>query len=109
MFSKELVSFIDGLDLFIKNKRSNNYNKERDILVRTIKINEEVGELYNEVLTSIGDQRSEKTEKYDKSNLEGEFADVIFQVLVLAKAMDVNMDESMNRKMKKIRKRFNLK
>lgn len=47
-------------------------------------------------------------ESHSKESLENEFADVLFSLLILAKNMDVDVENAVNTKMIKIRKRFDL-
>lgn len=111
MLSKELKDFIDKVDLFLRKthlEKKGNYNKIEDIFAGMIKVTEEVGELSNEVLAFSNYQRKEKADKHNQETLESEFADVLFSLLVLAKTMDVNMDEAVTKKMQKIKERFNL-
>ena len=69
------------------------------------KVIEEMGELFNEMLTHKGYQRKEKLEKIQVDEIKKEFADVIFTVLILAKRFDVNIEEAMKIKMNEIKQR----
>ena len=109
MFSKELLEFIDKVDLKLSEKYTSDFDKEKGILARAVKMNEEVGELCNEVLSYTNDQRQEKLSKHNEDTLGSEFADVIFTTLLLAKSMDVDMEVAINKKMKKVKKRFEIK
>ena len=75
-------------------------------MARTVKLTEELGELCNEVLAFNGDQRKEKLDKYDKNNLPNEFADVIITTLLLAKTMNVDIQEALKQKIKSINERY---
>ena len=75
------------------------------ILSCVVKMNEEVGELCGEVLCSQGGQRQEKLDNYKKENLEGEFADVMITVLMLAEVMGVDIKKALKNKIKKIEER----
>ena len=101
---KELLEFIE-----IENKRINDLfkiDKEKMVLAQTVKLSEEVGELSSEVLAHNSLQRFKKLENHDKSNIHGEFADVIFTTLILAKTMDVDIEKALKNKIEKINKRY---
>lgn len=104
----ELIDFIKKEDHRLRNHYGNP-PKERRILSRTVKLMEENGELANEILASISDQRNSKLKKKDSGNLSEEFADVIITTLLLAKSADVDIKEALIRKINKINKRDYLK
>ena len=104
MDMKELLEFIE-----IENKRINDLfkiDKEKMALAQTVKLSEEVGELSSEVLAHKSLQRFKKLENHDKSNIQDEFADVIFTTLILAKTMDVDIEKALKNKIEKINKRY---
>ncbi|MCB9802936.1 hypothetical protein H6761_02880 [Candidatus Nomurabacteria bacterium] len=101
---EELLQFINNEDQRLIQFKNGNNEKER-ILSRTVKMTEELGELCNEVLSFIGDQRKEKLERTDKDNLPNEFADVIITTLLLAKTMNVDIVKALEDKIEKIKKR----
>ncbi len=76
--------------------------REKDILAKTVKLSEEVGELSNEILSSLSLQRKSKLEKFDVHNLYEEFADIILATISLANAMKVDIDRAVDSKMKKL-------
>lgn len=102
---KDLLKFIE-----IENKRLRTYypniDEDKIILARTVKLTEELGELCSEVLAHKSLQRKQKLENHDKENLQEEFADVIITALVLAKAMNVDIEKALENKIKKINKRY---
>lgn len=71
---------------------------------RMVKTTEEVGELSDAVLDYFGRQRSDKDHNAD--NLALEVADVIIAVSILAKTFNVNIEEALQTKIAKIRKRI---
>lgn len=79
--------------------------EEKEILTLTVKLNEEVGELCNDILAILRLQRKSKLEKFDKRNMYEEFADVIITTLQLADAARVDTERAVNDKLKKIEKR----
>jgi NTP pyrophosphatase (non-canonical NTP hydrolase) len=102
---KELLKFIELENKRIR-KRYPKLDKEKLILAQTVKINEELGELYNEVLNHCSLQRKEKLDNTDKRAIEEEFSDVLITTLLLAKRMDVDIEKALEEKINKINKRY---
>lgn len=75
---------------------------EKEILTKTVKLNEEVGELCNDILSVLKLQRRAKLEKFNKTNIYQEFADVIITTIQLADAAGVNVERAVEDKLKKI-------
>lgn len=75
-------------------KRYPDYAKdpEKAILARSVKLNEEVGELMDEVLHKLKLQRAEK--EYDPDNLQKEFGDVFNSLLLLGLSLGVDVPEA---------------
>lgn len=97
--------FIDAQHAFFR-KVKRQTKKDR-VFARTIKLGEEYGELCDEVLASVGDQRKTKLAKEKTGDLEGEFADVLIVLFMLAKAMDVDVMKALDAKVKKIKAKHN--
>jgi NTP pyrophosphatase (non-canonical NTP hydrolase) len=76
--------------------------KEKDILSKTVKLSEEVGELSNEILSTLSLQRKSKLERSDKKNMYEEFADVILSTVALANSMGVDLDRAVKAKLEKV-------
>jgi NTP pyrophosphatase (non-canonical NTP hydrolase) len=102
---KELLKFIEIENGRLK-KRYLNLDKEKMILAQTVKINEELGELYNEILKHCSLQRKEKLDNMDKKDIEEEFSDVLITTLLLAKSMDIDIENALKEKISKINKRY---
>lgn len=79
---------------------------EKEILTKTIKLNEEVGELCNDILAILKLQRKAKLESFDRHNIYEEFADVIITTLQLASIANVDIERAVAEKMKKIMLRY---
>lgn len=79
---------------------------EKEILSKTVKLNEEVGELCNDILSILRLQRRSKLEKFDKRNIYQEFADVIITTIQLASAAGVDVDRAMKDKLATIEKKY---
>jgi len=79
------------------------FDIKRDPHLSFTQLMEEVGELAQEI-------NSEKlrNKKINYKNLQGEFADVIIQISILAKMLDVDIDEAVEKKIKVLEKRHNL-
>lgn len=80
--------------------------KEKEILYNTVKLNEEVGELCNDILAILKLQRRSKLDKFDKRNIYEEFADVIITTITLALAAGVDTQRALGDKLEKIEKRY---
>lgn len=102
---KDILKFIELEDKRLQ-ERFNYIDKEKMILARTVKVSEEVGELCNEVLTSVKLQRKEKLASHGRKELEGEFADVLLTTLLLARTMEIDIEKSMEEKIEKINERY---
>lgn len=104
---KNLQDKVKQLDASKKMKFRLYSEAEKDILTKTIKLNEEVGELCNDVLSVLKLQRKSKLEKFEKKNFYEEFADVIITTLQLANSAGVNIERAIGDKLKKIESRQN--
>ena len=79
--------------------------KDQEILAKTVKLSEEVGELCNDVLGILKLQRKSKLDKFDKDNIYQEFADVVISVMSLASSAGVDLERAIKDKLLKIEKR----
>src|SRR3989344_1976222 len=80
--------------------------REKEILTKTVKLNEEVGELCNDILSILKLQRRAKLQNFDKRNMYEEFADVIITAMQLAIAAGVDVERAVGDKLKKIEGRY---
>lgn len=80
--------------------------REKDILFKTVKLSEEVGELSNDILSVLSLQRKSKLDRFDKTNLYEEFADVILSVVKLANSLRVDLERAIRDKTKKIEENY---
>lgn len=103
---KDLLKFIEIEDERLKKYYGGYDDQEKRILTRTVKLTEEFGELCNEVLARKSLQRKQKLDNHNKENLPEEFADVIITALLLAKAMNVDIEKAIEKKIKKVNKRY---
>ncbi|MCX6795980.1 MAG: hypothetical protein NTW06_00600 [Candidatus Falkowbacteria bacterium] len=103
---KDLIKFIKKEDKRLRKHYGNYKDEEKRILVRTIKLTEELGELCDEVLSLNSMQRKDKLDKYDVNNLSEEFADVLITTLLLAEVMKVDIEKALKQKIRRIDKRY---
>lgn len=104
---KTLQTRINKLNTIAKPHYKLYSQEEKEILTKTIKLNEEVGELCNDILSVLKLQRKSKLEKFDKRNFYEEFADVIITTMQLAGVARVDIERALNDKLHKIEKRYN--
>ena len=76
--------------------------REKDILAKTVKLSEEVGELSNDVLSHMSLQRKSKLDVFHKENMYQEFADIIISTINLANVLKVDLDRALRDKVEKI-------
>lgn len=79
-------------------------DKER-LLLRLAKLTEEVGELSQDILLSLGNGRKEKVDTFTPSQLEDEFADVMICTYLLAKSASIDIDSAVHNKFQKIKEK----
>ena len=103
---KDLLKFIETEDKRLKKYYGGYTDREKRILARTVKLSEELGELCSAVLAFNSMQRKEKLDGYDAENLSEEFADVLITVLLLAKAIDIDIEKALDKKINKINGRY---
>lgn len=103
---QDLIKFIETEDERLKKYFGSYPDQEKRILARTVKLTEELGELCEEVLSHNSMQRKQKLGCHDKEKLPEEFADVIITTLLLAKAMNMDIEKALENKIEKINKRY---
>lgn len=69
-----------------------------------LKVMEELGELYEEILVKEGLQRDEKLKDKD-SEIGEEFADVLITILILANNLEVDIEKELEEKIEMIQDR----
>lgn len=102
---KELDAFIDEEYQRLKEYFPHLQDREKQILARTVKLSEELGELCDEVLGALALQRKSKMASRDPQKLQDEFADVIIVAFLLAKDLDIDIAQALEQKIQKIRNR----
>ena len=99
---KQLQTHLSKKELDLRIKFHTLTMREKDILAKTVKLTEEVGELANDILATLSIQRKSKLEEFDKTNLYQEVADIIISTIVLANILRVDVDRAVKEKMEKI-------
>ena len=103
----EFQDFIDQQSAFLRSTVAKDDTEKEFVLGRVVKISEEFGELCDEVLASMGNQRKSKMDGRDIENLSDEFADVVITTFLLAKAMDIDVLTALSKKIEKIKAKHN--
>lgn len=104
---QELVAEYKLISTFL-NDRWPLKDHDQRVFARTMKIVEELGELADEILTSMNLQRNSKIEAFSRENIEDEFADVMASLILLANEMDLDVEKIMRRKLQFTRDRFEM-
>lgn len=81
-------------------------DQKQRIFARTMKLVEELGELADELLSSMNLQRADKQEAFHDQKVEDEFADVLASVVLLAAELDIDIEAVMKRKIEFTKQRF---
>ena len=103
----ELVKQYQEISNFL-NERWPLKNQEQKVFARTMKIMEELGELSDEILTSMNLQRNTKIANFTQQNVEDEFADVLGSLILLGIELDIDVEKVMQRKIDFTRERFEM-
>lgn len=90
------------------NKRWPLKSEDQRIFARTMKLVEELGELADEILTSMNLQRKSKIAKFSRENMEDEFADVLASALLLGNELGIDVEKVLERKIQLTRLRFEM-
>ncbi len=104
---KDLVKEYEKISEFLNSKWPLK-NSDHKIFARTMKIMEELGELSDEILTSMNLQRNTKIAKFSRENVEDEFADVLGSLILLGIELDIDVEKVMEKKIKFTRERFEM-
>jgi NTP pyrophosphatase (non-canonical NTP hydrolase) len=107
MTIQSLVNQYKKISTFLNEKWPLKDHDQR-VFARTMKIVEELGELSDEILTSMNLQRDTKIAKFSKQNVEDEFADVLGSLILLGIEMDMDIEKIIQRKIDYTRDRFEM-
>jgi len=83
-------------------------DKNQQIFARTMKIVEELGELADEILTSMNLARDTKIANFSRENMEDEFADVLASLILLSNELDIDVEKVIKKKLKFTKDRFGM-
>lgn len=83
-------------------------DNQQYIFARIMKLVEELGELSDEILTSMNLARDSKIAKFSRENMEDEFADVLASLILLAIELDIDVEKVIKRKITFTRDRFEM-
>ncbi len=98
---KSIDEVQENIDDYIKNFEEG-YWPELVILAR---LTEEIGELARELNSEYG-KKPKKKEHFNK-NIEMEIGDTLFTLICLSNSLDINLDEALNKTLRKYKKRNN--
>lgn len=104
---KDLVKEYKKISNFLNSKWPLK-NSDHKVFARTMKIMEELGELSDEILTSMNLQRNTKIAQFSRENVEDEFADVLGSLILLGIELDIDVEKVMEKKIKFTRDRFEM-
>lgn len=103
----ELMEQYTAIAAFL-NERWPLKDKDHRVFARTMKMVEELGELSDEILTSMNLQRNSKIAKFSQQNVEDEFADVLASLLLLGCELEIDIEEVIKRKIDFTKERFGI-
>ena len=83
-------------------------SKMKRVFGKTIKLVEELGEMADDILSSMHLQRKSKVAKFKKENLEDEYADVLSSLILLGIELDIDIEKVIKRKITYTKKRFKM-
>ena len=87
----------------IVSKIDKKYGVKRNPHFSFTQLMEEIGELAREI-----NSPKLRGKKRDKNNLQGEFADIILQLSILAKMLDVDLEKSVREKIKVLKQKHKI-
>ena len=83
-------------------------NKDQRVFARTMKIMEELGELSDELLSSMNLQRGTKLQAFSAQNVVDEFADVLACLVLLGIELDIDIEKAITEKIAFTRDRLEI-
>lgn len=101
----ELQQYIEERDSVHRDTKNGTISERERILLRTVKIMEEMGELSDEILGHLGHQREAKLDAREPGAMSDELADVVITTFLLAKALKVDIAKALEHKIEKIKNR----
>ena len=106
MLTKKYLEIMSNIDIKLKERyKDSSETKKEEIFARALKFNEEVWELNSELLAKYYKRR---TWKFSEENLEWEFADVMWTLILLAISLDIDINKALEIKLEKINNRWGI-
>jgi NTP pyrophosphatase (non-canonical NTP hydrolase) len=100
-----LHNFIEAENERLREKYASS-DDQKMVLVQTVKLSEETGELADQILARDSLQREEKLAVAEQTRVEDEIADVLITARLLAESVGVDVDAALDRKMAEIEARY---
>jgi len=104
---KQLVAEYQEIADFL-NTRWPLKDENQRVFARTMKVVEELGELADEIVTSMNLQRNSKIAAFSRENLEDEFADVFASLILLSTELHIDVEAVIKKKIEFTRERFEM-
>ncbi len=102
----KLTKFAVAENKRLRKRDKRRLSRDAEVFAMVVKLMEELGELSEEILFHYSLQRKDKSDKFKDDNLKYEFADVILCSLLIADLMKIDVEKSLQVKMKKIENRY---
>ena len=90
---KELQNEVDRMNKAFCDKQGYIMDSKENIMRMVIKLGEENGELCEAVLAGFGMQSQRKLDAHSIEDTKGELADVIISAMVIARDMNIDLEE----------------
>ncbi len=104
---KELQSEVDRMNKAFCDKAGYVMDSQENIMRMVIKLGEEQGELCEAILAGFGMQVQRKLDAHSIEDTKGELADVIIATMVIARDMNIDLEEILVDKLASLNKRIN--
>lgn len=105
----EIIIKLSAIEEMLKKKHpSLASDDEKAVLARAVKLNEEVGELMEEVLLKYGYQRQDKIDNHDKDNTAKELGDVFNTLILLGISLDIDVKKAIEDRVEEMYHKYGL-
>lgn len=101
----EFKSFLDNNLNDLQAKYGFKNKEQVSLLVKSLKVSEEVGEFSENILKYLSFQRSEKMNTDILADIQEEYADVIITISLIMRELDLDITDALTKKINKITKR----
>jgi len=103
---KELQNEVDRMNRDFCDKAGYEMSSKENIMRMVIKLGEENGELCEAVLAGFGMQSQRKLDVHTIEDTKGELADVIITAMVIARNMNIDLEEILVSKLDSLNQRI---